>query len=199
MTDRPRLLVTGFGPFPGAPDNPTERLVRALAEEPAELFGASALAAVVLPTEYALSWEVLRRLYRRFEPDMVMHFGLSGRAKAIRVETIARNVIDPMKPDAAGMAPRSGRARRTGPEVLSATIPASAIVEALASAGVRAALSDDAGDYVCNATLYRSLTVAPPGRRVGFIHVPPPKVLSPAELKRAAAVIMRAVMSAQPV
>ena len=28
MTGAPRLLVTGFGPFPGAPENPTERLVR---------------------------------------------------------------------------------------------------------------------------------------------------------------------------
>ena len=35
-------------------------------------------------------------------------------------------------------------------------------------------LSRDAGDYVCNATLYRSLAarLAP---RIGFIHVPRPK------------------------
>ncbi len=42
MAEGPRLLITGFGPFPGAPENPTERLVKALAAEPAEAFGADA-------------------------------------------------------------------------------------------------------------------------------------------------------------
>jgi len=35
-TGIPKLLVTGFGPFPGAPENPTEVLMRSLAAEPPE-------------------------------------------------------------------------------------------------------------------------------------------------------------------
>src|SRR5690554_802095 len=76
ITAPPRLLVTGFGAFPGAPENPTEALVRALAEEPPARFGAGALRAAVLPTDYRRSWPALRRLYGAFAPDLVVHFGL---------------------------------------------------------------------------------------------------------------------------
>lgn len=167
----PKLLVTGFGPFPGAPRNPTEALVAALAAEPAETFGAAALKALVLPTDYRRSWSILRRLYGSFAPDVVVHFGLSDRIKAIHIERVARNAANPAKLDIAGYAPK--RARRVGPDVLHSTLPVTAIHAALTKAGFPAALSDDAGAYVCNATLYRSLHVAPNGRQVGFIHVPP--------------------------
>ena len=171
----PKLLVTGFGPFPGAPDNPSAGLIRTLADGRPDAFGASAFRAVVLPTDYRRSWAALRRLYAAFAPDVVVHFGLNAKAEAIMVERTARKRCAPDRPDAAGFAPRSGLARRSGPETLAATLPAQAIVAALEKAGLPAALSEDAGGYVCNATLYRSLAIAPAdgGRRVGFIHVPP--------------------------
>jgi pyroglutamyl-peptidase len=188
-----RLLVTGFGPFPGAPENPTETLVRTLAEEPPEAFAASAMKAVVLPTDYQRSWPMLRGLYSRFEPDVVVHFGLNGSANAIHIETVGVNLVDQKKPDASGYAPRSGRVRRGGPEKLFAMLPAEAILAALKRGGIPAQLSDDAGDYVCNATLYRSLYALPAGRTVGFIHVPPN--LTPEALLAAAHTILRTVCS----
>jgi pyroglutamyl-peptidase len=102
----------------------------------------------------------------------VVHFGLNGGAEAIAVETLARRRCSPDKPDVAGYAPPSGQARRSGPDILRATLPAPRVARALEAAGFPARLSDDAGDYVCNATLYRSLLVAPRGRMVGFVHVP---------------------------
>ena len=54
---------------------------------------------------------------------------------------------------------------------LSATYPAVRITAALRRRGVDAALSRDAGDYVCNAALYRSLLAAA-APRIGFVHVP---------------------------
>ena len=85
-SDGPRLLVTGFGPYPGAPKNPTDMLVAAIAGEGPSAFGAGALKAAVLPTDYRRSWTMLRRLYAAFEPDVVVHFGLSLRCEAIHVE-----------------------------------------------------------------------------------------------------------------
>jgi pyroglutamyl-peptidase len=186
-----RLLVTGFGPFPGAPENPTVTLVKAVANETPESFGAGSLKAVVLPTEYGRSWTMLRRIYQRFDPDVVVHFGLNGEAKAIHIETVGVNLVDPKKPDASGSAPRSERVRRGGPERLSATLPTDSVLAALKRGGIPAQLSDDAGDYVCNATLYRSLHAAPAGRVVGFIHVPPN--LTPEALIAAAHTILRTV------
>jgi pyroglutamyl-peptidase len=193
----PRLLVTGFGPFPGAPKNPTETLVRGLAAEPASAFGASELRAVVLPTDYRRSQAMLRRLNATFLPDIVVHFGLAAGAREIHVERQARNRTDCDKPDAAGFAPRFGRVRRAGHETLAATLPAEAIVAALKLAGFPARLSDDAGSYVCNATLYCSLAAATPGRIVGFIHVPPEgSNIDLGKLRRAALIVLRAATAA---
>ena len=190
MFDRPQLLVTGFGPFPGAPGNPTEALVRALAKEPPETFGASALKAVVLRTEYRRSWAALRRVCSSFAPDVVVHFGLNGKAEAIHLECVGRNAVDPEKSDADGYAPTSAVLVRGGPETLASTFPAKEIAVALEKAGFPAALSDDAGAYVCNATLYRSLRAAPPTRLVGFVHVPPGEKLAGGKLLSAAKLIL---------
>ena len=169
----PRVVVTGFGPFPNAPENPTEALVRALLSEPPDGFGAGALRAIILPTDYRRSWATLTALYRRFPPDIVVHFGLSRRSDCLKIERGASRAVDPSRCDVAGFAPSSGRARRSGADWLAATLPVERIVAALSDAGFPAAASDDAGRYVCNATLYRSLVTAPPDRVVGFVHVPP--------------------------
>lgn len=184
---RPKLLLTGFGPFPNAPDNPTAALVEALACRNAEHFGAGAVAAVVLPTDYRRSWAILRRRYRAFAPDVVLHFGLSRRAEAITLEGTASKRVDAGRPDAAGFAPRSGVARRSGPERLHSTMPVAEVAAALADAGITARLSDDAGSYVCNATLYRSLLDrASAARLVGLVHVPMPgEGFPPATLEQA--------------
>ena len=174
MTIRgPKLLVTGFGPFPGAPENPTETLVGDLAGAPAAEFGGSELAAIVLPTDFRRGWSMLRMLAERFDPDIVLHFGLSVRADALVVERQARKRIDPTKPDASGHKVKCGYARRPGADILGATVPPEQILSALRAAGYLAVLSDDAGGYVCNFILYRSLHAAlGTPRAVGFIHVP---------------------------
>jgi pyroglutamyl-peptidase len=188
--EKPRLLVTGFGPFPGAPENPTETLMRCLARMSAGEFGASALKVAMLPTEYRRSWAMLRRRYSSFAPDVVIHFGLNGRAEAIHLECTGRNVVAAAKLDASGYAPKSARLSRSGPDSLGSTFDAEAILAALQHQGFDAVLSKDAGDYVCNATLYRSLRTAPSTRRVGFVHVPNSTVLAGSRLLSAACTIL---------
>jgi pyroglutamyl-peptidase len=172
--------------------------MRALADEAASTFGGSAFRAVVLPTEYRRSWAVLRRLYARFAPDVVVHFGVSGKAGEITIERLARCRSAPDFPDAAGYAPLSGRAYRSGPDALSATLPVEAIASALQAAKIPVALSDDAGIYVCNATLYRSLYAARGDRLAGFVHVPPSAVngFTPDRLRAAAEIILRTAAAA---
>jgi pyroglutamyl-peptidase len=191
MIHMPRVLVTGFGPFPDAPQNPTEGLMRVLAAEPPEKFGAGTLKAVVLKTDYRRSWSALRRLYSSFAPNVVLHFGLSSRIDVIHLERAGRNLVDRAKPDAAGYAPSSSLLSKTGPEVIASTLPTAEIVAALKQAGFPAALSDDAGDYVCNATLYRSLRASLGARNIGFVHVPPERKLPAKRLAEAATLVLR--------
>lgn len=192
----PSLLVTGFGPFPGAPQNPTAALVEALGREAAETFGAGTLRALVLPTEFVRSWSELRSLYRRFHPDVVVHFGLSARATEIRLETGARNCLGTEKVDASGVVPRRRRISQRGADRLAVTLSTSKLAAALSAAGFAAAISDDAGDYVCNSTLYRSLAISEgTARQVGFCHVPPNDVLTAQRLLKAGRVILAAAVA----
>ena len=55
--------------------------------------------------------------------------------------------------------------------MLRATYPGARIRAAVRGCGVPVQMSIDAGDYVCNATLFRSL-LRGWWREVGFIHVP---------------------------
>ena len=84
------VLITGFGPFPGVPVNATMRLVPELARAGAAICrradrhrGAG--------TEWAAAPRRLERCSAEIEPDLVLHFGVSSRARGFEVEARARN------------------------------------------------------------------------------------------------------------
>src|SRR5712691_5718313 len=96
------ILITGFGPFPGAPHNPTGPLVRELARRRHPAFAGVRRVAHVFRTSYEAVDRELPILLAREKPDALVMFGLAPRASHIRIETRARNVINLMVPDAEG-------------------------------------------------------------------------------------------------
>jgi pyroglutamyl-peptidase len=167
-----RVLVTGFGRFPGARANPTTLLIRALAKHKSRL----ALIGVqvelhVLPVVYAAVAPRLRELAEGLAPDIILHFGLAARRKTLCVETRALNRVSLVHPDAA----RATAGRRSivpgAAFAARATFPSSLIAAALRRAGIKGRLSIDAGDYICNQTFYLSLATTS-ARSIGFIHLP---------------------------
>lgn len=225
-----RILVTGFGGFPGAPRNPTERIIANLARHRPRLARAGLeLDLSVLPVVYAEIEPRLEALTREAAPDAILHFGLASRRSKLCVETRALNRISLLRPDAAGAfaqrrillagggqmgvdgLPRGegqrvptgeGQARAGGDQPLTgrdqmdpiragrpqsprgaaqslkSSAPAVLIAARLRRGGFHAAVSIDAGDYVCNQTLFLSLS-RHPNALVGFIHVPPLASLRP--------------------
>jgi pyroglutamyl-peptidase len=176
----PCILVTGFGPFPGVPVNASAILVAALRDAPP--FGAAIarLHMAVLPTDWAEAPARARALIEELAPDLVLHFGVSARARDFQIETRAFN-LRRSSPDCAGRLPGGNYVKPSGPPVLGATLPAALLVRQLGLAGIPASLSRDAGRYLCNATLYSSLLHGrslqrPP--RIGFVHIP---ALTPVE------------------
>lgn len=171
---RPRVLVTGFGAFPGAPDNPSAWLARALADLPAGI-GPVALHTEVLPVEYRALPQHLAALGRSFDPDIAIHFGLSARARGFTLERLARNRLNADKPDSAGHCPPATPIVEGG-EDLPSRLPLAHLEDRLTAAGLPASMSDDAGGYVCNYVFYLAAAgavphFAPP--MTGFVHVPP--------------------------
>jgi pyroglutamyl-peptidase len=199
---RQPILLTGFGPFPGAPENVSKWLVEALADTiPPSRLGCD-LHGAVLPTEWA---EVSRRgpdLLDRHKPRLVLHFGLNGRARGFRIEQFAHNRIK-VRPDARGALPKSGCILERGRDRLDTPIPARKLAEHLQQSGLPAATSRSAGGYLCNFLYYLSLHWAATQEdrcHVCFVHLPPgPKEggpLTEAELLRGAEIALLYLLDA---
>lgn len=172
--DRPLVLLTGFGPFPTVAANATSILVPRIAEATRRAVPGVAIAAHILPTEWEASLSLLGDMMRRLRPVIALHFGVSGRATGFEIETRGRNRCSQSE-DAAGLLPSNEYVSPGGPEFLSATLPAAHIVGRLRRRGLPAQLSRDAGGYLCNALLYRSLEIARTSgmpARSGFVHLP---------------------------
>jgi pyroglutamyl-peptidase len=169
-----RILVTGFGPFPGVKINPTARLMARVVARLARAPGLQASGGRLTVT-YAAARAELRDLTRRRRPDAILLLGLAARARWVRVERFARLNDSPLHPDAVG---RGGgaEARAVGDGLLplKATAALEPALAALRRAGLRARLSPSAGRYLCNAVYAEALGAAA-GRPVLFIHVPWPR------------------------
>jgi pyroglutamyl-peptidase len=170
----PTLLVTGFGPYPGAPFNPTMHLAVRLARRRRPALADVRVVAHVFPTSYAAVDRDLPALIARVRPDALLMFGLAPRAKALRVETRARNTVS-MLPDAGAKTIPAHAIAPSTPAALAMPAPIHRLRGALRIAHVPAALSHDAGSYLCNYLAWRGAEAARrPGnlRLAAFIHVP---------------------------
>ena len=169
-----RVLVTAFGPFPGAPSNPTMALVRELQRRHGKRLGrlSIALHTRILPVRFAQVEGALGAALDRVQPHVVLHLGLAGRRAALSVELRAVNRLGTLRPDAARAFAPSPMISPGDSFQRIARWPAHAIRAAMDQFAVTR-LSGDAGYYVCNHTLF--LTLARTRGPVGFIHIPRPR------------------------
>jgi pyroglutamyl-peptidase len=169
-----KILITGFGPFPGAPFNPTGALVELLARQSPVQAGTWRVAHV-FTTSYETVDRELPALIARERPAALVMFGLARRTRHVRIETVARNALSRVYPDVAGVLPTANTIAADGPATLALPAPAPRLLAAARTAGARAALSSDAGSYLCNYLCWRASEVA---TRAGgpqiatFVHVP---------------------------
>jgi pyroglutamyl-peptidase len=169
------VLLTGFGPFPGAPANPTVALVEKLARRRHPALAGVRRVAHVFATSYAAVDRELPALIAREKLDAVVMFGLAARTQHIRIETRARNAIARLLPDATGMCPSQGTITAGGPASLALAVPGQRLVAAVRARGLPAAPSRDAGRYLCNYLCWRASEMAGTAggpRLVAFVHVP---------------------------
>jgi pyroglutamyl-peptidase len=91
MPVQPRILITGFGPFPGAPFNPTQALVQRLVRLRRPAFADVTRIAHIFDVTYATVDRELPALVARHRPDALLMFGLAARTSFIRIGTMARD------------------------------------------------------------------------------------------------------------
>lgn len=166
---RPVLLVTGFGPFPGVPANPSATLARQVARLRRPALGRFEIKVAVLATR----WDGLDALDARIareKPAAVLLLGVAARRRSVCVEARAVNAARPA-PDAAKAHPSAARLAAGAVPVRRSSARLPPLLAALRRHGVPARLSRDAGRYLCNAAYFRALGAAG-GAPVVFVHLP---------------------------
>jgi pyroglutamyl-peptidase len=168
------ILITGFGPFPGAPYNPTAPLVARLARQRRPALADVKIVPHIFPTSYVAVDRDLPKLLARHKPIALLMFGLATRARLLRIETRACNAQARL-PDVTGHA-RRGVIVAGGAPHSALAAPTRRLLAAARGARVPVALSRDAGRYLCNYLCWRAAEAAAQkgGPHVtAFIHVPP--------------------------
>ena len=185
MSGMLRVLITGFGPFPGAPFNPTIPLVKRLAKLRRPAFDDVAFSSHVFHVTYATVDRELPELIAALRPDALLSFGLADRTAFMRIETRARNAVTTTFPDADRNRARKGSivdaldAAMFGPHT-------TRLLRAARATGIDARASRDAGSYLCNYLSWRAIEAV---RKEGgphlaaFVHVPLPARSASSQLK----------------
>jgi pyroglutamyl-peptidase len=169
---RPRVLITGFGPFPAVAENPSAWIAETLAAQSSGLDCDPH--AVVLPTEWDAVAALAPHLHDTLQPHIMIHFGVSARATGLRIEQSAHNRAAP-RHDACGALPGAPAISPQGPERLDTSLPVTALAAHLRTRGHAARASRSCGRYLCNFLYYRSLDWAHRqgrARTALFVHVP---------------------------
>ncbi len=168
-----RVLLTGFGPFPGVPFNPSAALVKALLRRRRPALAEIIRTTHVFTTTYAAVDRDLPKLFAQ-DPDIVLMFGLAGRTHGLSIETRARNAVSILFPDASGYRAHRRVITPGAPAARRGAAPFARLLGAVRGSAVPARLSRDAGRYLCNYAYWRALERAHDGRPlVQFVHIAP--------------------------
>ena len=169
-----KLLVTGFGAFPGVSINTSEQLVAAwMRDRPDWPF--DDMKFEVLPTTYDIAGARVSELIREYQPDHALLLGVATTQSTVRLERFALNIDDSTVPDAAGTLRQSRIIAPDRPHAMTTPIDLDRLRAALMHASVIAEISNHAGTYVCNHTYYSALLAASQFQNrcdVLFVHVP---------------------------
>lgn len=169
-----KIILTGFGPFGELQSNPTEKLIHSLEEtlenELYQFF--------VLPVSYSYcsGWS---EKHISDEVCLVIHFGVSAKSEVIQLERSGRNIAGSTK-DVDGNC-HGSKILKDGPEKIQSSLDLKRLCKQMNGADFQCEVSDNAGDYLCNFILYKSLCVA--AEKTLFVHVPPESKMPISELK----------------
>ncbi|OIQ63459.1 pyrrolidone-carboxylate peptidase [mine drainage metagenome] len=174
MNEKLRILITGFGPFPGAPFNPTEPLVARLLRLRRPGLAEVERAGHIFPVTYGDVDRQLPDLLATHRPHALLMFGLASRTRYVRIETRARNAVTMLWPDADHARVRK-RSISGGADALMFGPHTARLLRAAMGTGVDARSSRDAGSYLCNYLSWRAIEAtsgANGPRLAAFVHIP---------------------------
>ena len=174
LSDKLRILITGFGPFPGAPYNPTMPLVKRLTQLRRPALGDVELIGHIFHVTYSTVDRELPELIAQHSPQALLMFGLADRTAHVRIETRARNAVTTLFPDADRTRARKGSIAG-GADALMFGPHTAKLLRAADGTGIDARASRDAGSYLCNYLSWRAIEATDKEHGpalAAFVHIP---------------------------
>ena len=163
------LLITGFDPFGGESINPSWEAVSRLPDT----IGDYRLTKLQIPTVFGLATDSVLSAAAADMPDVILCVGQAGGRDAVTPERVAINMASARIADNASNQPIETPILPGAPDGIFATVPVAAMADAITAAGLPGKVSNTAGTFVCNDTLYRLLhRFSGTTVRIGFLHVP---------------------------
>ncbi len=147
-----RVLLYGFGPYHHFQQNITEQILRGLPKQ-------SGLKKVVFPVRFHKGQFI--KAVKNTKPDVIVGLGQCSRGRRLRIETQAVN--------------RKRKDKRSKSRPVIPGGRQTLLTNLKLDRGGEARSSKDAGDYVCNYSMYIILDYLKqrqPTVRFGFIHIP---------------------------
>ena len=174
-----KVLLTAFEAFGEDALNPTESILKELPDQLAN----AVIIKATLPVVYREAFETLKPLIDKHQPDVIMMLGLAGGRAKLSLERIAINVNDASLPDNRGNTLKEQVIINEGDDGIFSNLPLNTLLDVLHQAKVPSVISNTAGAYVCNDTMYRVLHYIKSKQLAtlaGFVHVPymPEQVLN---------------------
>ena len=193
----PKVLVTGFQPFPADDFHDNVSGVAVTSLDLSAVHGAQVMR-IILPVEYDRAAAEVRDAIARCHPDLVISFGQGG--DAIALEHTAYNLQDTGEvaggvPDNRGIVRAAVAIDPNAPATRPTLLPLDAISAALVAAGEAPQDSTDPGRYICNNVMFADLAAieAQGHGRAGFIHLPYTTEFDAATVARFAKVVQVAI------
>lgn len=148
-----KVLVTGFDRFGylNRPNASSEIALPAIEEKYGDL-----VETLILPVARDIAAEQLIEAIKDVNPATIAMFGISAGRK-VRLERRAKNNrINVLIPDNQGVR-KVGRIDSHGPRSLQSTLPLDDIYTRLQESAVPVKLSSNAGSFICNEVMYKTL------------------------------------------
>ena len=161
-------LLTGFDAYGGRGLNPSAEVARRL--EGTEILS-TRIAGRILPVSFRLLRQRVAEILQELDPVLVVSLGLWPGEGTIRLERTAVNLADSEIPDNEGASLRDTALEAGAPYAFPSRLPLREIEQALLDSRIPVRLSESAGTFLCNATMY-SFLQARPDVPCGFVHVP---------------------------
>ncbi len=161
-----KVLLSGFGPFLDIKMNPSEEIVKKLAQQ----FN---LPSIILPVVFGQAFEVLKEKVDSEKPDVVLMFGVAATRSKICFERIGLNWVESKNPDTSMKTPVAGKIDSNQELALMNPFNLEKIISQYdLNERKHIEISYSAGAYVCNDLYFRALNEKSISAEKLFIHIP---------------------------